>query len=225
MGQTITLASLSTVFCSRRLREPSADSTGRNPTQPLREHRSHWRLRATFRGYTALTQEDDLHDQIVEFVYAVTPWSIEPTRKRTREACLHVLLRLPEDIRSAILSEPPPVIVIAPADACLALTRLHEVLAPLRDLSTEARTLTACSDARVQFAVVYLSPFLEQQPLPVIVGTVAHELAHAITKNVLADAERHMDNVAIQWGFGEEIKSLRQVFPVSNRQLTWISRT
>jgi hypothetical protein len=65
-----------------------------------------------------------------------------------------------------------------------------------------------------QFGLVYLSPELDKQDCKAIVAVVAHEVAHAETRNIVGDeGERQADALIKDWGFGKELDYLRAVNP------------
>jgi hypothetical protein len=69
--------------------------------------------------------------------------------------------------------------------------------------------------AKYKFALIYLAPELEKQSLAVVVGVVAHEIAHAETGNILGteSIERKADELAENWGFEKEIEALGAANP------------
>jgi hypothetical protein len=65
-----------------------------------------------------------------------------------------------------------------------------------------------------QFGLVYLSPELDKQNHKTIVAVVAHEVAHAETRNIVGDeGERQADASIKDWGFGNELAYLRAINP------------
>ena len=64
--------------------------------------------------------------------------------------------------------------------------------------------------------VIYFSPRLENEPLVVIVGVVAHELAHIALKHSIApprkeyaEQEKEVSEALCNWGFEKEVKRHR----------------
>jgi hypothetical protein len=64
------------------------------------------------------------------------------------------------------------------------------------------------------FALMYLALELEKQSLAVVIGVVAHEIAHAEIGDILEpNCERDADKLAENWGFAKEIEALRAANP------------
>ena len=65
-----------------------------------------------------------------------------------------------------------------------------------------------------RIGLVYLDPGLEDQPHPVIVAVVAHEIAHCVVGNIFSDeSERAAYWMIAEWGFQQDLNALRERNP------------
>jgi hypothetical protein len=149
-------------------------------------------------------------------------WDIATERVATRKACAEVLSRLPDDVVEQIVYR-QKIILLAPGKdwgRALPYSLLGEIRAsPTMHVSVTREGGThelerSVKHAEVQFALVYLAPQLERQDYPVIVATVAHEVAHGISRQIDGEeSERLADQMIGEWRFGRELQALRATNP------------
>lgn len=146
----------------------------------------------------------------------------EPGRTATHRACRDVIERLPEEIQEQIVHG-QTMVIFAPGRQWG--QTLPYSLTGMIEAETGTKVTTRTDDVvqefrvpsrlcEVQFSLVYLSPELEDQKYPVLLGVVAHEIAHAVTREIEGDdAERTADDLARSWGFGAELNAVQQANP------------
>ena len=150
-------------------------------------------------------------DEIEDFLTSGY-WDISPERPQTRKACREVLARLPEDLVEEIVYQCGKIVLLAPGKEWGLARPISFPCKPeaIRvQLGRKSRKLY-----QVEMGLVYLSPDLETESYPVIVAVVAHELAHALSRQIVdKESELLADNLIQQWGFGKELEALRAANP------------
>lgn len=161
------------------------------------------------------------HDEIEDFL-GDWYWYISPERRSTRQACGEVLARLPSDLAEEIVYLKRLVFLLAPGSEwglARPISALYEPiiesLPPVKvKVNGKESLYPSSSHSKIHLALVFLSPDLEEEPYEVIVAVVAHELAHAISREIIGDeSEQLADNMIRQWGFEKELNALRQANP------------
>ncbi len=155
-------------------------------------------------------------EELNEFLISGYWWLPLPERLLTRNACHEVLQRLPDEVSNKIIYK-QSVILIAPGPEwgqTLPTTLIGDLerFPHVPGLPGPAIETVV---PKCNFALVYLAPELEKQSFEVVVGVVAHEIAHAEIGYILGteQIERGADGLAENWGFAKEIEALRAANP------------
>ena len=138
-------------------------------------------------------------------------WEIAPARHKTRRACAEVLSRLPEEVKEQIIYR-NEMILLAPGKDLVISRPVNLTSTKFED--QEGPLGVRFREHTFRFSLIYLSDDLEEKDYQVILAVVAHEIAHSVTGNIWNDeSEVQADRLITEWGFGEELQSLREENP------------